>query len=967
MKKIIISSICSSLFLATLFSTSVNALIEETYSVTHNIGTDTTLTQISGLNNSSPQKVNIIEYKPNSDVSPVVVYNEKIYGSRMTITAARDYLTAKDEYVIAGTNGDYYGLSTGVPSGLVMVDGEMMCSDSWQYAVGFYEDGSAFIAKPNILTYFNYPNGSSFISYYNKVRTTSGLYLLDENFHTNTTNGMPGYDIILEELDENPIAPGVTKTLQVVDIVYTSNATALTEGQMVITLRDEISDQLPDVSVGDVATLTTSTFDTRWNNVQYAIGGYQLLLKDGVMESGLSTSVDPRTAIGIKADGTVVLYQVDGRQSGYSTGLSLQDVAKELLALGCVDALNLDGGGSSGTIATLPGYDSATVQNSSSESSLRSNANYLMFVNNESPTGVLRNLHIYTEDELMLVNATTSIDVKGTDSNYYSLEATDYTLYANDEVLYDNFFTATEPGSVQIEAIKSSTIRTAKTITVLDRVDTISVYNTSGTEISSISTKPGNQVQLDVEATHNYISVTSSNTSFTYTVTGDIGSIDENGLFTATNSLSSGKIIISYQDNSFKEIAVSVGLDKESAVFLLDTELFTSDSAEVSHYLPDNKPFDQNGLEVTSELNCYIETTPIAVDGYSYLNATIDGDYSLIYAVYTDVYLDEYLAPLETINYSKVTSTKIPTSAEYFVGFYIEGSGETTLENISLSDVFNDLEVPIITINNDFSTSVSSISTTGKITKNSLSVVDKSNILVYLNNESINFTYDEFSGEIYISSSNLINGINKLTVTVYDNFGNLNTTSVSVTSNSASSSIFVDTSDHWAKNYVNFSQTLGFVSGQSVNDTMYFYPDNNITRAEFAMVIYKYLGLETTDNITEFTDNADIPTWALNAVYAVSDAGLMNGSLMSDGTIAFNPMAYITRAEAFAVIGRFTMTGNVINETEFTDNEQIPSWAQNSFNILSTYNILKGYTDGTVKPLNSITRAEVCTLLFSLS
>ena len=43
----------------------------------------------------------------------------------------------------------------------------------------------------------------------------------------------------------------------------------------------------------------------------------------------------PRTAMGIKPDGTLVLYAVDGRQTGYSSGLSQMDLAQELLSQGC--------------------------------------------------------------------------------------------------------------------------------------------------------------------------------------------------------------------------------------------------------------------------------------------------------------------------------------------------------------------------------------------------------------------------------------------------------------------------------------------------------------------------------------------------------------------------------------------------------------------------------------------------------
>lgn len=49
----------------------------------------------------------------------------------------------------------------------------------------------------------------------------------------------------------------------------------------------------------------------------------------------------PRTALGVKADGTLLVYAVDGRQSGYSIGLSQKDLAEEMRDRGCQWVVNL--------------------------------------------------------------------------------------------------------------------------------------------------------------------------------------------------------------------------------------------------------------------------------------------------------------------------------------------------------------------------------------------------------------------------------------------------------------------------------------------------------------------------------------------------------------------------------------------------------------------------------------------------
>ena len=59
------------------------------------------------------------------------------------------------------------------------------------------------------------------------------------------------------------------------------------------------------------------------------------------------TSRQPRTAIGATADGKLILLVCDGRNMRGSAGFTLAELADKLIALGAVDAVNLDGGGSS--------------------------------------------------------------------------------------------------------------------------------------------------------------------------------------------------------------------------------------------------------------------------------------------------------------------------------------------------------------------------------------------------------------------------------------------------------------------------------------------------------------------------------------------------------------------------------------------------------------------------------------------
>ena len=94
-----------------------------------------------------------------------------------------------------------------------------------------------------------------------------------------------------------------------------------------------------------------------------AVGGRPRLVRDSAIvpevdtegQAGFATSRHPRTAIGIANNGTRLLLVVaDGRQAGYSAGMTLRELANLMLSLGARDALNLDGGGSTTMVVENP-------------------------------------------------------------------------------------------------------------------------------------------------------------------------------------------------------------------------------------------------------------------------------------------------------------------------------------------------------------------------------------------------------------------------------------------------------------------------------------------------------------------------------------------------------------------------------------------------------------------------------------
>ena len=104
-------------------------------------------------------------------------------------------------------------------------------------------------------------------------------------------------------------------------------------------------------------------YGSYFGDVQEAVSGYQWLVRNGALVSNNDVERHPRTAIGLKKDGTVVVFATDGRQEGYSMGMTLHELANAMFAAGCVDAINLDGGGSTTFATAYSGTTDLKIRN----------------------------------------------------------------------------------------------------------------------------------------------------------------------------------------------------------------------------------------------------------------------------------------------------------------------------------------------------------------------------------------------------------------------------------------------------------------------------------------------------------------------------------------------------------------------------------------------------------------------------
>lgn len=158
-------------------------------------------------------------------------------------------------------------------------------------------------------------------------------------------------------------------------------------------------------------------------NVREAVAGFGDIFENGHARSGLdNTTRASRTAIGIKADGTVVMLMVDGRQAPYSVGMTMAEVAASMEALGCVQAVNLDGGGSS-TFATQregePENETTaglTLRCRPSDGYERKVSNTIMVLSNAQPTGTFDHAVLTPNNEVYTPGSTVQFTAAGVDA-----------------------------------------------------------------------------------------------------------------------------------------------------------------------------------------------------------------------------------------------------------------------------------------------------------------------------------------------------------------------------------------------------------------------------------------------------------------------------------------------------------------------------------------------------------------------
>ena len=149
------------------------------------------------------------------------------------------------------------------------------------------------------------------------------------------------------------------------------------------------------------------------------------LVKDGKMTSTSGNRTDSdasRSMVGVKADGTLIFCLVDGRNGAVSSGLSSYEMSEMMLALGCVNAFNCDGGGSSTFISKRAGESVTTMRSVPSDGSERATINSVILVSTAGATGIFDKAQIESDYDYIAPGACMAFDAAGLDTKKYPMD-----------------------------------------------------------------------------------------------------------------------------------------------------------------------------------------------------------------------------------------------------------------------------------------------------------------------------------------------------------------------------------------------------------------------------------------------------------------------------------------------------------------------------------------------------------------
>lgn len=280
-----------------------------------------------------PVRINVVEVDmklaKDLELTPALS-SDTTLQSRRTITTI-----AKNNNAVVALNGTYFKPQTGVPLGTLMINKKMYTGPIYdRVAMGIFDNGFD-IARVQLNASVSGSGKTIPVNNINQPRMLSTYVLV-------YTSEWGKY---------SPYAPKYGMGLQVIEGKITkasANPIEIPQNGYVISGPKSVLQPLLDKKDAELIINT----NPEWKNVKHIISGGPYLVRNSevfvdmtAQKLGAIGGRNPRSAIGYTADNNLILVAVDGRE-GSSIGMTLMELASFMQSIGCTNAMNLDGGGS---------------------------------------------------------------------------------------------------------------------------------------------------------------------------------------------------------------------------------------------------------------------------------------------------------------------------------------------------------------------------------------------------------------------------------------------------------------------------------------------------------------------------------------------------------------------------------------------------------------------------------------------
>lgn len=346
--------------------------------------------------------------------------NDQLVGRKKTSELASS-VDEKGHWVVGAINGDYFS-SVGVPHG-VQVFERMLISDPSKWSVfGLFNNKSPFIHILSLnANVFSDEGNQHKIAHINQIGKGDELILFS-NYMGDTAQISENSATVFLSSSNGRLILNDTLMIEVDSVKSGAGEIKIPENGFILNATGKARDFVQNNADVDDIWKMFVTLNPESRRITEAISGGPRIVRNGEISvenhnEGISDSFaftrHPRTAIGFSADSTCVYFvTVDGRQPGYSVGMSLYELADFMVDLGVAEATNLDGGGSTTMVVR-----NEIVNRPSDKTGERPVANAILAVS-AAPSGKLTYLKIKPERKKIIAGSEAQFAVAGFDRYY---------------------------------------------------------------------------------------------------------------------------------------------------------------------------------------------------------------------------------------------------------------------------------------------------------------------------------------------------------------------------------------------------------------------------------------------------------------------------------------------------------------------------------------------------------------------